>query len=232
MCPTLCVGSLVADRPAVGPLHVGEVVTFHPPGMAGETYTHEISHIFADGMIQTRGIGNSSHDPWLLTKSEIIGKSEFSIWGAGWLLRALPFMAAGVFCWAFGRSRIRGRIKLAWDTTWMTALMAMPLVLMRPLVRGVVTSTTADSAHSGLVRATLVNTGLLPVTFSGKGGSAPAYVRSTGIAHVVSSVEHGRAVLSEVVSLYWWGWSIVALLVLSPLLRYLWHAWRAYEPPC
>jgi hypothetical protein len=229
MCPTVCVGSLIADRPLSGALHVGEVITFHPPGSNVETYTHEIYRIFTNGMIQTRGIGNPDHDPWLLTRSEIVGKSNFSIWGVGWILKALPFMAAGVFCWAFGRVRIRGRNKFVWDTLWVTALISMPLLLLRPLVRGVITSTTVNHADSARLRATLVNTGLLPVRFSGVAHSV-SHVKSTETVRLDTAAVHGHAVLREAASLYWWGWSLVALVVISPFLRYLWHACRAYEP--
>jgi hypothetical protein len=30
----------------------------------------------------------------------------------------------------------------------------------------------------------------------------------------------------ENVSLDWWGWAIIVLVCLSPLLGYLWHVWR------
>ena len=54
MCPAVCVGSLVADRPLRGAVHVGELITFHPPDNRAETYTHEISRIFSNGAIQPR----------------------------------------------------------------------------------------------------------------------------------------------------------------------------------
>jgi hypothetical protein len=39
----------------------------------------------------------------------------------------------------------------------------------------------------------------------------------------------GYLVLHEAVSLYWWGWVIVALVVVSPLAGYLWQTWRDNE---
>ena len=106
MCPAVCVGSLVADGPVRGPLHVGELITFHPPGTKTETYTHEISHIFPNGMIQTRGVANPDHDPWLITRSDIVGIVDLNVWGLGWLLRVLPFLAVGVLAWVLARPRL------------------------------------------------------------------------------------------------------------------------------
>ena len=68
MCPAVCVGSLVADQPLNGALHTGELISFHPPGSM-EIYTHKVSAILRNGMIQTRGIANPTHDPWLITRS-------------------------------------------------------------------------------------------------------------------------------------------------------------------
>jgi hypothetical protein len=39
----------------------------------------------------------------------------------------------------------------------------------------------------------------------------------------------GYVILHEAASLYWWGWVIVALIVLSPLASYLWHIRRDEE---
>ena len=68
MCPAVCVGSLVADQPLNGALHTGELISFHAPGSM-EIYTHKVSAILRNGMIQTRGIANPTHDPWLITRS-------------------------------------------------------------------------------------------------------------------------------------------------------------------
>ena len=51
MCPQVCVGSLVIDRPlATGAvLHKGDTVTFIPPGFTVE-YTHRVVKVFANGI--------------------------------------------------------------------------------------------------------------------------------------------------------------------------------------
>ena len=228
MCPTVCVGSLVGDRPLQGKVHLGELITFHPPDASAETYTHEISHIFANGMIQTRGVAGSGHDPWLITRSDIVGEVVFNVWGLGWLLRALPFLAIGVLAWVLARPWVRKRTRRTWDRAWMTAVVVLPLWTLHPLVRGSVISITLDRAHR--TSATVVNTGILPVSFRSASGQLAWHVRPTDLVHLSAKPSaSGYLVLHEAVSLYWWGWVIVALVVASPLAGYLWHIWRDDE---
>ena len=40
---------------------------------------------------------------------------------------------------------------------------------------------------------------------------------------------NGYLTLHDTVSLPWWGWTVLALVVVSPLAGYLWHAWRNDE---
>lgn len=230
MCPSVCVGALVADRPLQGPLHVGELITFHPPNAYNETYTHEISKIFPNGMIQTRGVGNPEHDPWLITRSDIVGEGVFSVWGLGWLYKALPLIAVGVMAWVLVRPLISRRSKRAWDRGWATVLAILPVWMLHPLVRATSVSTALDPSHPGWARQDVVNTGILPVSFRAAGGQIVEHVRSGGLAHVVGPPSAGGSLmLRETVSLYSWGWVILVLVVLSPLAGYLWHAWRDTE---
>ena len=147
MCPEVCVGSLVADRPLQGAVRLGELITFHVPHDHIETYTHQVSRIFANGAIQTRGVGNPQHDPWLITRSDIVGEVVFSVWELGWLLKALPLLAVGVLFWVATRPLIGKRARHSWDRGWMTILTALPLWLLHPFVNGTVVSTTLGVAH-------------------------------------------------------------------------------------
>ncbi len=230
MCPTVCVGSLVADRPLQGALHVGELITFHPPNTYTETYTHEVSRIFANGAIQTRGVGNATHDPWLITRSDIVGEVVFSIWGLGWVLKALPLLAVGVLAWVLTRPRIARRIRRAWDRGWLIVLTVLPLWTLHPLVGATVISTMSDPSHRSWIRATVVNTGILPASFHAVGDRVVSHVSPTGLVQLAGpATERDYLMLRETASLYWWGWAILALLVLSPLAGYLWHVYRDDE---
>jgi len=104
----------------------------------------------------------------------------------------------------------------------------LPLWVLHPLVRGSVLSITLDRAHR--TSATVVNTGLLPVSFRAASGQLARHVRPTDLVHLSARPSaSGYLVLHEAVSLCWWGWVIVALVVASPLAGYLWHTWRDDE---
>lgn len=228
MCPTICVGSLVVDRPFAPPVRVGELITFHPPGLESETYTHQVVRLLPNGAIKTKGLGNRATDPWLLTDNDIVGEGAFSIRGAGWILKALPLALLVVGCWLLGRPLIRRKFKPAWDVACMTVLLILPTLMLRPLVRAVVTETTVDKAHPVWQALTVVNTGLLPASFRDDGGSH-VLVDPGSQATLSGATFHGHALVSEVVMLPWWGWLAVGLAVSSPLCRYLFQAIRAYE---
>jgi hypothetical protein len=230
MCPTVCVGSLVADRPLQGAVHVGELITFHPPSTRTETYTHEVSHIFANGMIQTRGAADPEHDPWLITRSDIVGRVVFSVWELGWLLKALPLFAVGVLFWVTARPWIGERTRRSWDRGWMTVLTVLPLWVLHPLVSATVISTTFNLPHHRhWASDTVVNTGILPLSFHAAKGQV-VHLTSTGLGHVAGLLSvNGSLMLHDTVSLPLWGWIVLAPVVVSPLAGYLWHAWRNDE---
>ncbi len=76
---------------------------------------------------------------------------------------------------------------------------------------------------------TIVNTGILPVSFRAVGGRA-IRVNSTGLGHVAGSLgASGSLTLHEAVSLPLWGWIVVASVVVSPLAGFIWHALRDDE---
>ncbi len=39
----------------------------------------------------------------------------------------------------------------------------------------------------------------------------------------------GAISIQESISLYWWGWTALSILVLSPLIGFLWHSWKDDE---
>lgn len=230
MCPSVCVGSLVAEVPLSGPIHVGELVTFHPPHTDGETYTHEVARMLPDGRIRTRGAGNLHDDPWLITRSDIVGEVAFSVWSIGWLLKALPLLAVGVLIWVMTTPLIAMRSRRAWDRIWMTALAVVPLWMLQPLVRATVISTAADPHRHRWQRITVVNTGLLPSSFQAARGDVTSHVGPTLVARTSGPVDaHGAIWVTQSVSMYWWGWVGVSCVVMLPLVGFAWHVWRNDE---
>jgi hypothetical protein len=181
-------------------------------------------------MMETRGVGNPGHDPWLITRSDIVGEEVFTVWGLGWLLKALPFLAVGVLAWVLVRPWIGRHTRRAWDRCWITVLTVLPLWAWHPLVRATVLSTTNDPSHRGWDRSTVVNSGILPVSFRTSSGGVVSHVVSAHTTQVAGPLnEHGSLIVHEGASLYWWGWTIVAAVVVSPLAGYLWRSWRNDE---
>ena len=89
------VGTLLWVEPtAAKDLHVGDVVTFRPPGL-GSTYSHRIYSITADGALHTKGDANAGPDTWTLRPSDVVGRVAARWWGIGWLIRATPVLAIG-----------------------------------------------------------------------------------------------------------------------------------------
>ncbi len=229
MCPSVCVGSLIGDKALSGALHVGQLVTFHPPG-SQELYTHEISRIFSNGMIQTRGVANPAHDPWLITRSNIVGRVVWTAWGLGWALKALPMLAIGVLAWVLARARISQASRRAWDRLWLTALAVIPIWVLGPLVRGVMAEVTVKQGHAHQGQARVVNTGLLSAAFHPAGHGRGIRLASGHVGHLSGSLtNHGLFYVRESLALPPWGWAVLVTIVISPLLGYLVHVWRNDE---
>jgi hypothetical protein len=234
MCPSICVGALVADQPVHGPVHVGELVSFHPTPTSNEIYTHEIVKILPNGSIETRGLANAKPDPWLITPKSITGRVIFSVWELGWVFTIAPFLAVGAALWAFSCLFISRRSRRALTRLWLAALVVIPLWMVRPLVRGEMLASGQYKAHHGWLQEKLLNTGILPVNFRALGGQAVSHVPSTATRQIAGPMNHhGLLTIYESVSLDWWGWIIVAFVCLAPLLTYLWHVMRDDEerPP-
>jgi hypothetical protein len=230
MCPSICVGALVADQPAHGPVHVGELISFHPLPNSDEIYTHVVVKIFPGGAIQTRGLANAKPDPWLITQKQVTGRVIFSVWELGWVFKIAPFLVVGIALWALSWLFISRRSRRALTRLWLAALVVIPLWMLRPLVRGEMVSSNRYGAHHGWLQEKLLNTGIMPVSFRAVGGQTASHVASTAARLVAGPTNHyGLLTIYESVSLYWWGWLIVVLVCLSPLLAYLWHVVRDDE---
>jgi hypothetical protein len=102
--------------------------------------------------------------------------------------------------------------------------------MLHPLIKATVISTVGDPQRHRWQRITVVNTGLLPSSFRVIGGNVTSHVSSTHLARAIGpSDSHGVILVSQSVSLYWWGWVIVACMVSLPLVGFLWHTWRNDE---
>ena len=219
MCPTMCVGQLIVDTPLVGSVHVGEVVTFRPPGFAAD-FTHRVVYVQPNGDFQTKGDGVDHRDPWIATPADVVGVVRHSVWGLGWINLALPFLAVGMVALLATRAMLRPTSRRTWDRLAATGIVVVPVWYLQPLVRGVALYTLPGTTRfQGVVKA--VNTGLLPAQFAATHGATVPHVPSAHTALVQGPfLQDGMVHVSEIASLFWWEWVLVALVVFAPLLGY------------
>ena len=232
MCPSLCVGALVIDEPlGTAPLHVGELITFHPPGVT-QVFTHEIYKIADNGqIIQTKGTAVPRPDPWNITRDDVVGVTVASIWGAGWFYRALSFMAVGAVGLLFVRRYVTSRSRRDMDRLFATALLAVPLAIMKPLVRSyLLGATTSGRKNVDIVH--IINTGLIPSRFEAIGGTSISHVASGSTIAVMGPVAANVGVqFRQTASLTWQGWCVAVFLMLVPFFSFLYDvAMRHYAP--
>lgn len=212
------VGTLILDRPvAVSTLRVGDIITFHPPTAPVEVYTHRIVTIDSDGVISTRGDANGATDPWSLHQDDLIGEAFSVLPRLGWLVRAIPFLVIGfALVWLL--------TLLVSTPVWRTAsrllgvclVVAVTTYILRPFVN--VSLLTTTSASHG-VTATVISTGILPISVTAVGGTSTHLVSGqTGSVYVPRHLGAPNYSLYSGLNLPWWGWLIFFAMCALPLL--------------
>ena len=230
MCPDLCVGTLVLDQPLQGPVHVGEVVTFHPPGTA-TVYTHRVVQVLANGSFKTAGDALGKVDPWTVPVDNVIGRVVYNVRGLGWLWRSLPWMAAALACILIIRRSIAEQIRKQYDLLFTTLLVVVPILVMRPLLR--MSIITWHVRHGGAVVMRVVNDGLLPTQVRSTGGQTVSHLAPGQIVTITANPAPGGVVsVRQLVSFSWWQWALLAAVVLAPMVGLAArHLWLRIHPP-
>lgn len=212
MSPSLPVGTLVLTRPATQ-IKVGKIYAFNPPGQA-VIFMHQVVAKNRQGGYLTKGFLNSSRDPWVITKTNVLGQAVLWLPVAGWFMKALPFWIILTLLWG---GLAYWRYRQAWMGWWLFALaIAGPIFYWHILVNAEVI---AAIARKGAVHMYLVSTGILPAQVSVLGkvlgvlGAGQAQVFSTQVSN-----GNGPVFLNLTAHLPWWGWGIMALICLVPLL--------------
>ncbi len=224
MCPAVCVGSLVLDEPAGQHVHAGEIVSFVPPGMA-QVYTHRVLYVFANGSFETKGDAANIVDPWRVYPSMLRGHAVVTLRGAGWLDLALPFLALALTLILVARRALPLRNRREWERLFVSVMVVVPMWLLKPLVRGIIVE--VASPRPGVSQITVVNTGLLPAQFGVPKGQVVSFVGSGQRTTLTGVVKEGHQLgLTQVASFHWWGWTIVGVVVSSPLIWYVVHLLR------
>ena len=218
MCPQVCVGSLVIDRPLAPHSHVhrGETVSIIAPG-SRTLDTRRVVHVFANGTFETKANSSSSIDPWTLTSADVKGVTVATVWGLGWLGSALPFLALGVALIVLVRRHIDQNVRRTFDRLFFIVLVGLPLWILNPLIRSRVMSSAPVGAY-GYQRLKVLNTGLVPAQFTATQGQFKNFVApAREVALSGRSQADGHVTFSQFVSFHWWGWVIVLVVILTPI---------------
>jgi signal peptidase I len=212
------VGTLVLDTPVqASRLHVGDVITFHPPTAPAETYTHRIIRIAASGAISTRGDINGATDPWTLGQADLVGKTTIIIPMLGWLIRALPILAVGtLLVLLLVRFVESPTSRAAYRISGFSLVAAVAAFILRPFTSVIVLGTHATAAGA---HAMVVSTGILPIRVQAlHGGYVDLVDGQVGTLSAPELAKNAHYVFSSGLNLSIWGWVIAALVCAAPLL--------------
>ncbi|AMM21997.1 hypothetical protein AX769_19905 [Frondihabitans sp. PAMC 28766] len=214
---TAPVGTLVLTTPVKAQdLHVGDIITFHPPTDAKEVYTHRIVGITAQG-IQTRGDINGASDGWFLHQQDIIGQTTTILPAVGWLVKGLPILIVGFAFIMFTTSLIRTPTRRqSFRILGFSMLMSLTVYILRPFVGLVVLTTTPVKAG---VEAQVVSTGILPITATATHGTSVNLVAGqVGTVTVPAQAGIGHYSMSSALHLSLPEWIAFFAICAIPLL--------------
>jgi hypothetical protein len=209
------VGTLLWVRPAGAAPRVGDLIAFHPPTSPGQTYSHRVHAVAADGTITTKGDINAAVDPWRLHRGDVIGVVSMRWWGAGWLVRAAPILiVGGLLLWALVRAVAADRWREPLATVGTAFLISLAIFVVRPFLH---TQQLSYVPGDHGVRATYVSTGVLPLRVQADDGThldlRAGQVGSITIAHPDANGQY-PVHLSAVIT--WWWWLVLVGLCCSP----------------
>ncbi|ALD11607.1 hypothetical protein BFL35_01230 [Clavibacter michiganensis] len=214
---TAPVGALLLTTPVlVEDVQVGDVVSFHPSTTPGETYTHRVIAVDADGLT-TQGDINGAVDPWKTDQEHLVGEATTILPGFGWLAKGLPLMLAGlVIVTVLTRLIASPTHRASMRMVGGSLVAAFTVFLLKPFVGLVV----LDAVTAGSeVRASVVNTGLLPIRVAAEDGTATSIVSGEVGSITAPAGEAGRFHdITSTLDLPLWGWVVFFSLCALPLL--------------
>ncbi|MET3922474.1 S26 family signal peptidase [Arthrobacter sp. UYEF20] len=211
------VGTLVLTFPEPAEdIRAGDIITFHPPTAPDQTYTHRVRAITAAGGILTRGDLNGADDPWTLTGGDLVGKS-ITVPGLGWLIRALPILIPGIAgLWILTGRFTPGPWRLPLRVVGVPLVISVATIILRPFIG--ISVLTAGMAE-GTPQATVVSTGMLPISVHADGGE-PAHLTAGSVGQVplpsLDRTDHYQ--MASALDLPATGWILLMLVCALPLL--------------
>ena len=217
---TAPVGTLLLTEPVhVSALHVGDIISFHPPTAPTETYTHRIIAINA-ASVSTRGDINGATDPWRLRDGDLIGRATVVLPGVGWLARGLPILAIGfalVFCLSRLVRSLQWRASLR--VLGASLVVSIAAYILRPFTGVQVLQTYVHGRNAG---ATVVSTALLPIQVTAvHGNQVDLLAGQVGQLSIPTYLSDGYYHLASALHLDGWGWVVFFLVCCLPLISIL-----------
>lgn len=211
------VGSLLWVEPTeFADLEVGDFITFHPPGSTGQTYSHRVHTINADGTISTKG-QITSPDPWQIRSDDVVGKVTMTWKGVGWIVKAAPLLFGGALVlWLIIR-RLRDQSwKVPIAIVGVALLLSLAIVVYRPLIRA---EQLGFAPVDGGAKATYVATGLLPLRLTAYEGEH-VDLRDGQVGSVMADKKdpYGRYGVSLRPHLPFWWWVVLVLACFIPAI--------------
>lgn len=214
---TAPVGTLLLTTPVLlEDVQVGDVVSFHPSTTPDETYTHRVIAVDADGLT-TRGDINGATDPWKTDQAHLIGEATTILPGFGWLAKGLPLFLAGLVIVTILTRLIASPTHRASMRMLGASLVATLVVfVLRPFVALVVLEAVTRGDD---VKASIVNTGLLPIRVAAEGGTSTTLAAGQVGSITTPTGENGQFhTISTTLDLPLWGWILFFGLCAVPLL--------------
>jgi signal peptidase I len=218
-------GSLVVTAPvAAANIHVGQIISFHPPTDPTQIYTHRVFAITSNG-INTKGDINGAVDGWELQPGDVIGKAILILPAVGWLLKVLPLISGGLLLvWAMSLlvSNLHARKTLRLFGASMVFTYAITVV--RPFANYQVIDALPSELGHNRVDYTVVNTGLLPMGFtSHDGGHIVLADGQVGVVHASVDASSNFVDLGAHLALQPWQLLAFGLVGSIPLIISILH---------
>lgn len=212
------VGSLVLTKglAAGKALHVGEIIVFRPRPTVREVFIHRIYRILTGQRYMTKGDLNPSPDPWIVPRSLIAGTPVAIIPAIGWAYKLSAWLFFGAGLLVLVSLFVRGTLR-----RWLTILGPVLVVILPVLRYRILINSYLYGARvvGRMLVAKLVSSGVLPVRFSLSHGHAEYSAPGQEVTvRGVLPKHHQHLLVGGGAALPWWGWVIVGLICLCPLL--------------
>jgi signal peptidase I len=141
-------------------LRVGDMILFHPPGVADRTYFHRVVSIAGD-TLKTKGDLGNTPDPWSVDRSNLVGREVFHIVGMGSIIHLVPLALMGsVALFMIVRFVVRSGWRFPAAVLGASMVATLTTGIMKPFVSAVMLDKTVTEGQAAFL---FVPTGLFRI---------------------------------------------------------------------